>query len=621
MNKMEKLYLKAKAAYYEGKEIMSDADFDELELKIKKENPNNPVLSVVGYSSKRFEFKHKSKMLSLGKIQVNDELESEFEEIEKWCKRSLNEGDFIIQPKYDGNSLSALYEDGKLVRVLTRGDGESGFDVTSKINIPKTISFKGTTEIRGECLTGIEEFAKLNSNGEFKNERNFVAGVLSDSKKNPYEKNLHFVAFSITEQKADKYSTLLKHLESDGFEISDYWFNSLSSTVEIKSFYSKMKSYRESSKYRLDGYVIKVDDFALRERLGSNSHHPLSEVAIKFPAKRAETIIRDVEWTISSHGELVPTALLEPVYLDGSTVSRAYLANLKNMLKNGYLPGAKVGIQKKGDIIPQITVLIQKVDLTEEQIEDLKPKSCPFCSSPIDYDEDFTHIKCSNKECPEMMIKKFYKNIQILGMKNVGPAMVKRLYNSGIKNVMELLSNRVTEEFLISKDEFKKGREVERLLESISTIKTIEFADMLRLEQVKGVGKSITKMLARFYLGAEHSFAGFDKSLVEFMTQRKDYYFTELPKKWEEETSVKIIYPSFDNEEEKVLAILTGSPKSAGYPTKKYFLDRFIDIKETKSFKEATMLITNDLNSTSSKMKKAQKNGLKIVTYESFNKE
>jgi len=419
--KMIDLYLKAKAAYYEGKDIMTDAEFDELEEKIKKVDPNHAVLSVVGYSTKRFEYSHVQAMLSLEKIQVNDELDSEFEEIQKWCNKTLTNSEFIIQPKYDGNSLSAQYEEGKLVRVLTRGDGEKGFEVTDKITniIPATVDFPGNFEIRGECLVDINDFEEINKDGKFKNERNFVAGVLSDTKNNKNSDKLKFVIFTVTNQSSEKYSILLKELEKKGFEISDYWFNEFKDIENIKEFYTKMSEYRKTSKYRLDGFVIKVDDSDTREKLGFNKHHPLSEIAIKFPAKKGITKILSIEWTMSSQGELVPTAILDPVYLDGSTVSRAYLANLKNAYNNDYLPSATIQVEKKGDIIPQITKLVEKSTTVDK--ESLKPTECPFCKSDLIFSEDLTHINCSNEVCPEMMVKKFYKGISILKLRNIGP--------------------------------------------------------------------------------------------------------------------------------------------------------------------------------------------------------
>ncbi len=614
-DELENLYLKAKAYYYEGREIMSDAEFDKLELLIKDRFPKSNVLSVVGYSSKRFEFKHKEKMLSLGKIQVNEEIDSEFEEIIKWTERSLDKK-FIIQPKYDGNALSALYEDGKLIRVLTRGNGESGFDVTDKLNMPKEISIKDSIEIRGECLIDIKDFEKINKDDEFKNERNFVAGVLSNTKSSKHKKYLHFVAFAIVNLKKDRYIDVLKTLKENNFEICDYWLKDLNSINDVKLLYNEMKSYRENSPYRLDGFVIKINNEDIREKLGSNSHHPLSEIAIKFPADLSTTKIANIEWTMSSQRELVPTAILEPVLLDGSMVSRAYLANLKNIVSNSYFPGSIVAVQKKGDIIPQITKLIKKADLSDKEIEELKPKNCPFCSSVLEIDEELIHITCTNEECFEFLTKRLYKSVQILGIKNLGPSTVKRLYNSGIRHIRELFSDNL-KELLSKSDEFKEGRELERILESIQAIRNVKYEDILRIEQVSGVGSSLSKALGDYYLDIDDNFSGFDKKLVSYMKENKKTYFDELISSWKK--YIEVILPKKEESSTDItLAILTGSPKSAGYPTKKFFLDRFTNIRETKSFKDADILITNDLNSTSSKMKKAKDKGLKILRYEDF---
>jgi len=377
-----------------------------------------------------------------------------------------------------------------------------------------------------------------------------------------------------------------------------------------------MSEYRKTSKYRLDGFVIKVDDTDTREKLGFNKHHPLSEIAIKFPAKKGITKILSIEWTMSSQGELVPTAILDPVYLDGSTVSRAYLANLKNAYNNDYLPSATIQVEKKGDIIPQITKLVEKSTTVDR--ESLKPTECPFCKSELIFSEDLTHINCSNEVCPEMMVKKFYKGISILKLRNIGPAMVKRLYEAGVKNLLELFNKDLKPETLIENGDFKEGRELERLFESINSLRSLEYSDLLRAEQLVGVGNTISKMITKYYLDAQYSFSGFDKSIIEDLTTNKEKYFVELPKKWTDTTNVKVTYPEFGNEEEKIKVILTGSPKEAGYPTKKYFLDRFTQFEETKSFKEAKMLITGDKSSSSSKMKKAIKNGIEIKSYDEF---
>lgn len=616
------LYLKAKAAYYEGREIMSDAEFDQLEALIKEKNPEHPALSVVGYSSKRFEFPHWKPMLSLEKIQVNDEVSAEYLTILKWITQTHSGNHFVIQPKYDGNSLSAQYKGGKLIRVLTRGNGKGGFDVTDKIKhlIPETIPVLDPIEIRGECLVAIDTFAIINQNDLFKNERNFVAGVLSDTKESPYQQNLSFIIFSINGTDGRFYHKQLSDLKEMGFDIAIFWEKDLETEEDLEALHQEMKEYREESVYRLDGYVLKVDAFEQRKRLGENKHHPLSEIAIKFAAQKAETIIESVEWTISAHNELIPTAILKPVYLDGSMVSRAYLANLKNAINNSYLPGSKVQIEKKGDIIPQITALIAPSPSSDVEIAALTPQECPYCHSDLNITEDLTHIHCMNTTCPEASIKRMSKGLKYLKVKHVGPAMVKTLHNAGLTDMLTLFSKEITDEYLIKSGFFKEGRQLDRLLESLHAIRSIRFEDLIRIQQIEGVGETIAGMITRYYTDLPYDFSGLEKQLIEKLVAQKAYYYEELPAIWQEKTGITITFPQLEqhDDEDVIYVVLTGSPKSAGYPTKKHFLDRFTSIKEVKKLKEADYLVTGDLSSTSKKMKDAEKLGKEIRSYQSF---
>ncbi len=614
------LYMKAKAAYYEGREIMSDAQFDKLEEEIKKVAPNHSVLSIVGYSSKRFEFAHKYLMLSLEKIQVNDEFEGEFEKIYKWTSNTKSESDLVLQPKYDGNSISLQYENGLLLRALSRGNGKSGFDVTDKLKsiVPNKITLKESLEIRGECLINVSDFEKLNSDDSFKNERNFVAGVLSDTKEAKYLEYLHFVSFNILGVEYTKYSDFFEILEKNGFELSFNKICKIESLDDAKILYKEMKEYRENSPYRLDGYVLKVNLASIREKMGENKHHPLYEVAIKFPAQKAQTVIEGIEWSMSAQGELIPTAILKPVDLDGSLVSRAYLANFKNAINNSYLPGSYVYIEKKGDIIPQITGLVKKGDISQDEINALLPSECPYCESDLHIDSDFTHIYCMNSECPEKEIKKMTKAISILQVKNIGPAMVKTLYQAGVKTIFDFFSKSLTQQKLIDSGYFKEGRQLDRLFESINSLRSITFTQLLQIQQIDGAGETMCEMVAKYYLKQSHHFTGLEKKVVEYFIENEKYYYEELPKKWKEETNVIITFPIVEERVNSIKVVLTGSPKEAGFPTKKHFLDKYPNLEEVKNIKDANFLVTNDLSSTSSKMKEAEKHGVKIKTYSNF---
>jgi len=377
----ELIYLKAKEAYYTGEPIMSDDEFDALEKRLKGENSN--VTKIIGYTvqNRKNKIAHKSPMLSLEKLQVNDEENIPLEDLEKWL--SKGKGKKELSPKFDGNAMSLFYDNGVLINALTRGDGEYGLDKTDKLKhlVPNYISDKGQVEIRGEVVISLKVYEeKYYDPNKVSNPRNFVAGLLNrDELELENLQDLVFVAYSyvrLEDGKSVYVSKAMQNLQDFGFNQKyDVFVRYFDKASDFPKLYREFKKYREEgSPFLLDGMVLKFSE-ELRSNIGQNSHHPNWALAIKFETLTAVTKILSIDWTVGTTGELSPIANLEPVELLGTIVKKASLYNLGSILKKKMFPGATVSIRKSGEIIPQVMqVLVPSPNeaLYEQQYENIK---------------------------------------------------------------------------------------------------------------------------------------------------------------------------------------------------------------------------------------------------------
>ena len=398
-------YLQYKYEYYiVGEPSVSDYEFDvfEKELISTKDELALKVTNLVDFPSiKKIEelgldinkiapdykvklddtdYPHSTPMLSTQKIQVNDEENLPLDEVKLFFNRFPSPY-FECTPKYDGNGLEALYEDGKLVRILTRGDKNFGKDKTKKLSLlfPSSIPRKGRIEVRGEVVVN-ENFWKENfsrndpSNPD--NGRNWIAGII---RKEDYHINeldaLVFVAFSMVDitNEPTYIENEIEELEKNGFNKTHKPFiKRISGINDFESMYYEYKKYREECEFMLDGIVIKYPE-NIRTKLGANDKYPKWSVAIKFIPELVSTKILSITWTLGKDGHLTPIAELEPVELLGTMVRRASLANLGNIQRRGAYPGAIVSLKKSGEIIPMIIEVLEKSpdhDLYEKELNE-----------------------------------------------------------------------------------------------------------------------------------------------------------------------------------------------------------------------------------------------------------
>jgi DNA ligase (NAD+) len=632
---LEEFYLYAKDMYYKGNEVISDPEFDQME-EILKSYGSRIVEVVDGDSTIGERFQHYTKMLSLEKEQINNE-DFESEETSKAISsihRFINRAkttepiDYEATSKYDGNAISLQYIDGELKKALTRGEEAKGGGLDKyekmKLIVPNTIKLPGVVEVRGEVVIDKRLWQKKYSDPEkIDNPRNYVAGVLGKDDIDPEViKDLTFVAIQLVEN-ADKNpiqpENSMKKLGKLGFNDSyDPFLVTFQNIDEFIDVYMAFKHYRENiCKFQLDGIVLKFEE-KYRQELGETSHHPKWAMAVKFPPQRVTTTIIDIIWTTKTTGFLTPVAILKPVELDGTEVKRASLHNYSRILKIGATIGAVVEIAKKGDIIPQVVAVKIPGDGTIPQ-----PKTCE-CGGEIKLIKgkgDTENLKCMNPTCEVQALTKFETGIKVLKIERVGPAVAAELYKAGFKSVIDLFDkSKFNKQALIDSGYFKEGRHLEIVLNAVGLIKKVKINDLIHSLKFENCGRSISREMGKYLSGITYETKGLQKDVIAKIMDQNSIE-RELIAKFIEILSHNGVDVEFNQEEivnsNTIFFEMTG--RTTPYFKTKSELKSFLKDKgmvHAKLNENCHMLLTDSYSSGSSKMTKAEKLGVEIVTYE-----
>ena len=614
IKQLENQYLRAKIEYYEGTPIMEDHEFDAIEEILK--NAGSKVHEQVGSKRKDFDFAHPTKMLSLSKIQTEkgdhklDVFTTWLEKRAKEIGGSIYNIDLESSPKFDGSAINIIYRDGTLENIITRGDGLAGKNLTKRLKnkVPEKIEVEGIVEVRCEVVIDTDIFEKKYA-AEFANARNFVAGVLG---KDDYDEEkvsdltlmpLHFMLNGIHDYDLQLY---LKSFTKFASNVYNKKFSFEKYETVIKDFEEKRKTFN----FQLDGVVISLPEF-VRAKLGENDHDPNWAIAIKFVPEGAVTKVNGVEWNIGKRGQFTPVVLLEPVQLVGTTVKRASGYNAGFIIDNGIGPGAIINCEKSGDIIPEIVKVISETTETF-----VLPSECPECGTKLTFDG--IHLLCPNQTCPGRIAKILATGSGILDLKGVGSERL-RPFAKDFGNMYELMvfvldcPNDLEEYGLTT-----GTRLHEIFVAAFKNIKSLPYEKVIQILGYENVGRKITQQLAKEHAGLEFSYASLEKALVEKLhTKEVESYIKEAVSTLES-LGVTIDRPEAPKGE-VVGIVLTGSPKAFGFPTKKEFLAKYTNLVEcSMSDAICKYLVTDDMNSTSSKMKAAEKKGIEIKTYGQF---
>ena len=514
---------------------ISDREFDEMmkELQVLEEahpeyaDPHSPTQRVGSDLSKEFEqVVHKYPMLSLGNTYSEDEVKDFYERI----ARDLNEPfEIVAELKYDGTSISLTYEDGRLVRAVTRGDGTRGDDVTANVKTIRSVPLKlmgdrypATFEIRGEILLPWAEFDRLNKEREeqeeplFANPRNAASGTLKQQ--NPAvvaarKLDAYFYYLLGEELPAETHFDNLEAARSWGFKIPNV-IRVCNSLEDIYGYIAYWDVERKNLPVATDGIVLKVNSLLQQRNLGFTAKSPRWAIAYKFQAERAVTRLNSVSFQVGRTGAVTPVANLEPVLLAGTTVKRASLHNADIIEGLDLHLGDKVFVEKGGEIIPKIVGVDVEARglLVGDKVRFIR--SCPECGTPLMRPEGEAAHYCPNEAgCPPQIKGKIEHFVTRRAMNiNMGPETVEDLYEAGyIKDTADLYTLEIADLLRLERWADKSAR---NLMASLEESKQVPFERVLYGLGIRFVGETVAKRL----VSAFHSMEQLEQASFEDLT-------------------------------------------------------------------------------------------------------
>jgi len=508
--------------YQEHISEISDYEFDmlleellKLEIQFPEHKaPDSPTSRVGGGITKEFaSVKHKYPMLSLG----NSYSEQEVRDFDERVKKVLNTQDdieYVCEMKFDGVSMSLTYENGILKQAVTRGDGVQGDDVTTNIKTIKTIPLKLKTsdypaifEVRGEVFMSKQNFEKLNKDREdigetlYANPRNTASGTvkLQDSAEVARRGLDCFLYFLLGENLPHQsHSEALESLSKWGFRVSDT-YRKCKNIDEVLEYVKEWDQKRHTLPVETDGAVIKVNHFDKQEELGLTAKSPRWAIAFKYKAESVGTILQDITYQVGRTGAVTPVAELKPVQLAGTTVKRASLHNANEIERLGIRVGDTVFVEKGGEIIPKVT----GVDLSKRSASSLPLvyiQNCPECNTTLIRKEGEALHYCPNeKGCPPQIKGKIEHFVQrkAMDITSLGEKIIEQLYNAGlIKNIADLYDLKQSQLEALDRMGEKLAS---KIIKNIEESKMIPFERVLFALGVRFVGATVAKKLADYF--------------------------------------------------------------------------------------------------------------------------
>ncbi len=503
-----------KRYYDDDSPEISDYDYDQLQIKLRtleKEHPeliseNSPTQRVGGHASEKFaKVTHQYPLESLQDVFSFDELEDFYTRV----NGVVSDAEYVVELKIDGLSVALEYVDGIFVRGATRGDGLVGEDVTENLMTIKDIPHKLKNApkhliVRGEVYMSKQVFTELNDQLEilqkplFANPRNAAAGSLrqKDSKITA-ERKLSMFCFNIQnsdELSLKKHDQSLDYLKSLGFKVSPY-YPVMKNPEDIAKEIERMGELRGSLDFDMDGAVVKVNDFEQRRQLGSTAKFPRWAAAYKYPPEIKPTLLKDIIISVGRTGVLTPNAVLEPVHLAGTTVSRATLHNRDFIRDLDIRIGDTVLVRKAGEIIPEI-VGVEKDKRPSEAIPYEMPKRCPVCGADVFEDADEAAIRCTGAECPAQLIRNLmhFASRDAMDIDGCGEAVLKALIDSQlIHSAADLYYLSIDDIMSIDR---KKEKSANNLYNSIQDSKKRDLSRLLFAFGIRHVGQKAAKILS-----------------------------------------------------------------------------------------------------------------------------
>ena len=630
--------------YVEDSPEIEDYEYDMLQrelAEIEKEfpeliTPDSPTQRVGGSAESMFTpVAHAVPLESLQDAFSFGEVRAFYDRV----KEQFPDAEFVVEPKIDGLSVALEYENGVFVRGSTRGDGNTGEDVTANLrtvnSIPLRLKSDVTIEVRGETYMPKKVFASLveeqEQNGEkpFKNPRNAAAGSLRQ--KNPKvtaSRGLDIFVFNIQRYGSDEitgHKQSIDFLKTLGFKTIPF-YNKFNSYDDIIAELNRIGEIRPTLPFDIDGAVIKTDSFAQRAEIGSTAKFPRWALAFKYPPEEKETTVVDIEVAVGRTGVLTPTAVFEPVLVAGSTVSRATLHNQDFINEKDIRIGDRVVIRKAGDIIPEVIKVVSHADGSEKFS---LPEVCPSCGSSVIREEGEAAVRCVNPECPAQLLRNLihFCSRDAMDIEGMGDAVLEKLVTNGFLS-------KPSEIYTLKKEDFMtiegfKDKSSQNLVDAIEKSKKNDLSKLVFALGIRHVGQKAGKILAEHFgtmenimnadleqLTAIDGFGGImAQSVADFFALEQSKHEIEALAAYG--VNMKSLTEKIDNRFEGKVFVLTGTLPTYSRNEASEIIEKFGGKTASSVSKKTSYVLAGE--EAGSKLVKAQSLGVTIINEEEFN--
>ena len=643
----------AKKYYDDDKPEITDFEYDMLMLELRTLESQYPELitensltqKVGGTVKEGFQkVEHEVPLQSLQDVFNFEEIEAFDERVKKQAlENKIENPQYVVETKIDGLSAALEYVEGKFVRGATRGNGLVGEDVTENLKtiktIPQELPEKINITVRGEVFISKKDFEKMNQEREeneeelFANARNAAAGSLRQLDSNiTKNRPLDIYIFNVQKIEGKEFNSHfeeLEYLNKLGFNVNPVRIY-CKTIEEIKKAISKIGEDREKLTFGIDGAVVKVDNLKLREIMGTTSKVPKWAIAYKYPPERKETILKDIVCQVGRTGVITPMAILDPVKVAGSTISKTTLHNEDFIKEKGLKIGDRVIIQKAGDVIPEIVEAVVNKRTGEEKDFEM-PRICPVCGAEAVREEGEAAVRCTGIECPAKLYRNLVHfvsreamNIDGLGENIIGVLLEKKMI-SNIADIYDL-------EFEDIASLKKNGKKfAQNLIDSINASKENDLYRLITALGIRHVGVKAAKILAKQYGNIDE----LSKATIENLSQVeeigpivansiKEFFEQEQTKdliKRLKEAGVNVQRIKDDNEDDRFAGktfVLTGSLEKYSREEASNIIEKFGGKTSSSVSKKTSYVLAGE--DAGSKLTKAQNLGVQIITEEEFEK-
>ena len=646
----EKLEYYANKYYDEDKPEITDYEYDMMMNRLKALEKEFPELitkdsltqKVGGHVKEGFkEVVHEVPLQSLQDVFSFEELREFDDRIKKQAIEENEELRYVVETKIDGLSAALEYVDGVFVRGATRGNGLIGEDVTDNLrtikSIPKVLNEKVTITVRGEVFIGTKEFEKLNEEQEvlgkklFANARNAAAGSLRQlNSKVTEERPLDIFIFNVQKWDDGKFNSHydeLNYLEKLGFNVNPVRIL-CKNQQEVEEAINKIGEDRENLSFGIDGAVVKVDSLSFREKLGTTYKTPKWAIAYKYPPEAKETILKDIVCQVGRTGVITPMAILEPVKVAGSTISKTTLHNEDFIKEKDLKIGDTVVIQKQGDVIPEVIKVVKEKRTGKEKDFEM-PKVCPVCGAQAVREEGEAATRCIGIECPAQLLRSIvhFVSKEAMDIDGLGYKIVEQLIENGlIKNIADIYTLSLGDVASLKKNGKKFAG---NLIDSIEKSKKQDLFHVINALGIKQVGIKAAKVLAKKYKTMEElSNASFESlaltddvgeitanNIIEFFAQEQTKDIIEKLKNLGVNME-SLQEDNIDNRFEGKIFVLTGALETYSRKEAEDLIEKYGGKTSSSVSKKTSYVLAGE--DAGSKLTKAQELGITIITEKEF---